>query len=253
MKFKVLIIVLILSLAMLLGFVAINRQSNAQDKPGVAQTEQQKKIDPNIPIADFDAALPNVNINAAEKQTREAKNAFYHRDADVPLRDPGPNSQSQPGQYISHLFIRLPPLPVKESDAIIIGTIKASAAILAEDKTTVHSEFTIDVERVFKTETVPVAAGQAVVAERFGGAVRFPSGVVEEYRHLEQNYPRIGGRYLLFLKRESQVNVRILTGYELLNEKVHPLDDYQTFQVYKDQSASDLIADLTSALEKGVK
>jgi hypothetical protein len=255
MKFKLLAALLILSVTLLLAFATatFSKQSGPQDKPSVAQTEQkQKKIDPNIPIADY-AVSTNANIDAAQQQARQAKNAFYHRDEDFPLRDPGPNSQSQPGQYISHLFIRLSPLPVKESDAIIIGTFKASAAILAEDKTNVHSEFTIDVERVFKTETLPVGAGQSFVAERFGGAVRFPSGVVEEYRHLEQNYPRIGGRYVLFLKRESQVNVRILTGYELLNEKVRPLDDYQAFQVYKDQPESDLIADLTSALEKGGK
>jgi hypothetical protein len=210
---------------------------------------QKKSIDPNIPIADYDAVLPN--LNAANQQIRQAKNAFYHRDDSQPLRDPGPDSKSYPLPSISHLFVNLPPLPVKQSDAVIIGTITAAAAVLTEDKKSLYSEFTIQVERAFKTETLPVSPSLPLVAERFGGAVRFPSGVVWEYRHQDMNYPRIGARYVLFLKREGQVNLIIVTGYELLNGKVRPLDDAEVFKAYQDQSESDFIAALIGEIEKG--
>jgi hypothetical protein len=249
MSLKTLAVVLMLSCTLGLATAAIIRQSRAQDKPD-PRTEQRQSIDPNIPIADYD--LPNANINAANQQIRQAKNAFYHRDDSQPLRDPGPDSKSYPLPTISHLFVNFPPLPVKQSDAVIIGTIKEAAAVLTEDKKSLYSEFTIDVERVLKTNTLLVLPNQQhLVAERFGGAVRFPSGVVWEYRHLEQNYPRGGGRYVLFLKQESPVNLRILTGYQLLDGKVSPLDDAKVFETYQDKSESDLIAALISEIQKG--
>jgi hypothetical protein len=225
-------------------------QSSAQDNPSKVSSENQPKPDPNIPIADFTADPQTANAPA--QQMRQAKNAFYHRDDRQAPLDPGVNYK-YPSVTISHLFVHLPSLPIAESDAIVIGTIKASSAILTENKGTIYSEFTFNVERVFKTETLPLAAGQYFAAERWGGAIRFPSGAVQEFRHYQMQSPRIGGRYLLFLKRESKVNVSIKTGYELIDGKVRPLDDYQAFQVYKDQPESDLIADLTSALEKGLK
>jgi hypothetical protein len=250
MKVKLLLIALILSFGLMLTFAAIKRQSNAQDKPSGATRENRPKPDPNIPIADYAADLPAAN--AAAQQMRQAKNVFYRREDDRTRLDPGVVN-NYPLVTMSHLFVRLPSLPIAESDAVVIGTIKESSAIFTKNMSAIYSEFTFDVERVFKTDTLPVAVGQSFVAERRGGAVRFPSGAVQEFRHYEMQYPRIGGRYLLFLKRETEVNVSIKTGYELLDGKVRPLDDYQAFQVYKDQPESDLIADLTSALEKGVK
>jgi hypothetical protein len=247
MNLKTLAIVLMLSCT-LAAAVATLRQSSAQDKPD-PRLEQRQRIDPNIPIATYDS--PPANINAANQQIRQAKNAFYHRDDSQPFRDPGPDSKSYPLPTISHLFVNLPPLPVKESNAVIIGTIKEAAAVLTEDKKSLYSEFTIEVERILKTDTVLVLPNQPLVAERFGGAVRFPSGVVWEYRHLEQNYPRVGGRYVLFLKQESPVNLRILTGYELRDEKVSPLDDAKVFEAYQDKSESDLITALNSEIQKG--
>jgi hypothetical protein len=244
------ILVLILSSTLLLAFAtaAIIKQSSAQDKH---RTEQKQRVDPNIPIADFDAVLPKTKINAADQQIRHAKNAFYLRDDSYPILDPGPDSKAVPLPSISHMFVGVPSLPVEESDAVIVGTIKSGAAVLTRDKKALYSEFTIGVERVFKTETLPVSPGMPFVAERFGGAVRFPSGLIWEFRHHELNYPRVGARYVLFLKREGQVNVRILTGYELLNGKVRPLDDAEIFKAYRDQSESDFIAALIAKIERG--
>lgn len=70
-----------------------------------------------------------------------------------------------------------------------------------------------------------LTAGNSVVAERAGGAVRFPSGRVQRYGTLNQGTPQVGRRYALFLKRsEEEQGFLILTAYELRQGYVFPLD-----------------------------
>jgi hypothetical protein len=256
MRIKLILVVIIFSLITQLlpfGTAAIIRQLSDQDKLADARTGQKKSIDPNIPIANYDAVVADADLNPATQQIRKQKNAFYHREDTQPLRDPGRESNSYPAPDISHMFIHFPALPVKRSDAVIIGRIKESEAILTEDKKFLYSEFTVDVEQVLKSKknVLSVGVGQPLVAERYGGAVRFPSGVIWEFRHQDLNYPRVGDRYVLFLSREGpQVNVIILTGYELLNEKVIPLDDAQVFKAFQGQSESFLITALVAEIKK---
>jgi hypothetical protein len=59
---------------------------------------------------------------------------------------------------------------------------------------------------------------------RPGGTVRFASGKVQRYTISKLGYPRQGGAYVLFLKWDEQGDFSVLTGYELRNNKVVPLD-----------------------------
>ena len=63
-----------------------------------------------------------------------------------------------------------------------------------------------------------------IVAEREGGRVRFPSGVIFRYFVDGRGIPKVGHRYLLFLKQLDDGDFSIVTGYELVGGRVAPLD-----------------------------
>jgi hypothetical protein len=97
-------------------------------------------------------------------------------------------------------------------------------AYLSDDKTGVYSEFSVRIEEVLKNDSLtPSFPGSLVVAERYGGRVRFPSGRVTFYGNREQGMPRQGGRYIFFLERSDQ-QYSILTAYELLSGRIYPVD-----------------------------
>jgi hypothetical protein len=119
----------------------------------------------------------------------------------------------------------VPAIPTSQSDVILIGTVVDSQANLSADKTGVYSEFGIHVEEVLKGIGTSALNYPVVTVERFGGAVRFPSGVIQKYRTSGQGMPREGRHYVLFLKKIDQDDdFSILTAYELRGEKIVPLD-----------------------------
>ena len=84
-------------------------------------------------------------------------------------------------------------LPADKSDAVIEGQITSAKAFLSEDKTGVYSEFTIRVSRVLKVSPdLSVSPDDAIVAERFVGRVRYPSGKVIRYSIEGQGSPLKG-------------------------------------------------------------
>jgi hypothetical protein len=120
----------------------------------------------------------------------------------------------------------MPALPAGQSDAVVLGEVKEAKAFLANDKTGIYSEFTIKIEEVLKDDVfVPLASSDSVVVQREGGRVKLSSGKIQRFKVAEQNMPRVGRRYVLFLKHYDQSpDFFILTGYELRAGQVHPLD-----------------------------
>jgi len=119
-----------------------------------------------------------------------------------------------------------PAIPASNSDAIVTGTVKEVKAYVSTDRTTVYSEVTLNIEEVLKRPPGhPLASGLTLSAERQGGAVRFPSGKILRRGSLGRNIPEAGRRYLLFLKyNEDGEDFSIVTGYQLLDNRVLPLD-----------------------------
>jgi hypothetical protein len=116
---------------------------------------------------------------------------------------------------------------VSKSSAVIIGDITEAQAYLSEDGTNIYSEFVVQVQQILKNDN-QVSIGNSIVVERSGGRVRLPSGKIVTARTIDQDLPRIGKRYVLFLTHEfSGVNtetLNILTGYEVRDGQVFPLD-----------------------------
>jgi hypothetical protein len=119
-----------------------------------------------------------------------------------------------------------PAIPASTSDAVVTGTVKEVNAYISSDRTTVYSEVTLNIEEVLKEDPrYPLVSGLTLSAERPGGAVRFPSGKILRRGRLGRNIPEAGRRYLLFLKYNEDVkDFSIVTGYQLLDNRVLPLD-----------------------------
>jgi len=149
-------------------------------------------------------------------------------------------------------------LPVDKSSVVLLGEIATAKAYLSEDKTAVYSEFEVRIQAILKNNTTRVlSAGESIAVERFGGRVRLPSGKLFVAAVDNQDMPRVGGKYLLFLTNDfiggkhSDEDFNILMGYELKGGKVFPLDRTSSkhpIARYNEKEESILLTDLSSLL-----
>jgi len=116
----------------------------------------------------------------------------------------------------------MPGIPSALSDVVLTGLISDAQAHLSNDKTGIYSEFAVVVGEVLKGDVNKF--GRTITMERFGGAVRFSSGRIQKYESDGQGMPRVGSQYVLFLKRLDQEDFKLLTAYELRDDRVIPLD-----------------------------
>jgi hypothetical protein len=198
---------------------------------------QHRLLDENrFPIADY--ASPE-SSDPLERSKRQAKGKKY----DKSHWNIYPDTQSSMARTHA-LDPRLPALPLGESTAVIVGQITDAKAYLSNDKTGVYSVFTVQVHEVFKNSSqLLLASGASIEVERDGGRVRFPNGRTLIY--VATNMPQVGVRYVLFLtSAQSQNEFQILTGYELRNGKVYPLDDLPNLYLYENKDEPTFLNEL---------
>lgn len=188
--------------------------------PKKAISKEGQKKQRELPVADFDRQEPT---DVAARAKRRTKGKRYDRHSSQPIEE----APWVSGRIWSSDWAKgLPALPIADSDAVIVGRVNSAEAHLSNDKTGIYSEFSIQLEEVLKdgphSSTLP---GNSISGERLGGAVRFPSGSIQRYETRGQGMPRVGNRYLLFLKRLNQEpDFFIITGYDLSGTTVSPLD-----------------------------
>lgn len=195
-------------------------QDSQPAKP--AQPTIIKVDDEQWPLADYESAGP---ADPEKRERRRARGA-RHDNADR-VREPG----SKPGVIYRTVVINdwevgLPALPAQQSDAVIVGEVAAAQAYLSNDKSGVYSEFDVRVGDILQNDPAsPINGGESITAERLGGRVKFPSNRVLPVVAHGQGMPRVGRKYLLFLKRiGAEGEYLILTGYELRGGRVSPID-----------------------------
>lgn len=152
----------------------------------------------------------------------------------------------------------LPAFPFERSSAVIIGEITGAEAHLSSDETKIYSEFTVHIDEVFKNDKqVALKPQSKIKVERPGGRVRFPSGKIVTAAVSNQDLPRIGRRYVLFLTHDFIMGGQygetffILTGYELRKGKIFPLDKVSSghpINVYNGSDEEAFFKDLISTL-----
>jgi hypothetical protein len=135
-----------------------------------------------------------------------------------------------PGVTVASVHYHWPPgfptLPVGQSDAVILGEVTDTKAYVTDDKSTVYSEFTVRITKVLRDDArAPLPAGGSIVMERPGGRVRYSTGHISRFSLTGLGMPRMARQYVLFLTGNSEdQSYHLVTGYELLNGHVFPLD-----------------------------
>jgi hypothetical protein len=100
---------------------------------------------------------------------------------------------------------------------------------------------------MIKTDNSPQAAAKRVIADRAGGAVRYPNGQRVIYEPSENELPEAGKDYVFFLSRDdTSPNYKILVAYEVENNRLRQLDTGQSFDVFKNASKEDFLAAIRS-------
>jgi hypothetical protein len=219
-------------------------QNRRKIVPPISDVQEQPEQD-QAPIASYDTesvknATSDLRVVAEENKERAAKNKKYDKSYIV--------EESLPGLTVTprsaHWTADVPLIPVAQSSIVMIGQVVNAEAFLSNDKTGIYSEFTFSVDEILKNDVLnPISPGQVVIAERAGGSVKFPSGVIQRIYALRgQRMPTIGHRYVVFLKRnETTDDFSLLTGYELQEGKVIALDNIDPYKRYTGSDGNDLL------------
>ena len=199
--------------ALTLSVGAALRRERQSTSPGKGQETAKES---QIPITDYTAPEPT---DEGERARVEAKCKKYFKYKDT----------VGPGVKTVHYFHwppGFPTLPVAQSDAIAIGEVTGAKARLFANKRSVYSEFTVRLSQILKNDNYSeLKPGRTIITERLGGRVRYPSEQISQFLIAGWGMPQVGGRYVLFLKRNDQAkDYDIVTGYELREGRVYPLD-----------------------------
>ncbi|HEX8265497.1 MAG TPA: hypothetical protein VF596_08845 [Pyrinomonadaceae bacterium] len=213
-----------------------------------AQEKQTRhEFESQFPIAEYS---PSENNNAQLRSLRTAKNKRYDKtplvSSDIPSE---PFSIIARSDHGSPLYGAL---PIAESNAAVIGQILDARAFVSNNKLSVYSEFTVRIDEVLKSDSSPkLVQGAEITIDREGGMVHYPNGNKTLYFVAGKEMPRVNKQYLLFLAAdEISPNYQILTGYELKENKVFPLDGAYQFQTYRGKNISEFVKTVRDAIAK---
>lgn len=210
--------------------------SQGQVKGGQDSGESIKeKLKKQFPIVDSFEPEPADPQERTKRQKRSEK--FNEQRANV-----GPQLVQSAQGY--HWPADFKPIPISVSDLVIVGTISDARAHLSEDKNSIYSEFSVTINAVLKNgPRLSLVSGDSITLEREGGRVRYPSGHISWFFVIGQGLPQLNGQYVLFLKAADEERLfDILTGYQILDGRIEPLDDSPGVVHFERYSGSDATA-----------
>lgn len=217
-KLTYLLLILVLTT---LGFSLVrHRILTSAAIAGQKDPDHHKRVNERFPTVDYkEQELLDTEKSAQRKEKQKRYN-------DGKLVYSQVEASIQESVFTPEPHFTFPSLPVAESDAIVVGVIGTGQAHLSENKKNIFSEFTLVVEDVLKSKLSGVAQGTVLTLDRIGGHVKYPNGQTVLYRIAGINMPQTGSRYLFFLTaKHNQQDLSILTGYELTQNGVIPLDE----------------------------
>jgi hypothetical protein len=249
-RWKTMSLLLTVLLMLMVTVLAAIPSRNRNNSPSAMQ-KQQEDDEGHYPITDY--AAPE-STDPEKLARRRAKGKRYDNQSSEPIKEAAYPYQRT---WLTHWWQGLPAIPVAQSDVILIGEVTDAQAYLSNDKTGIYSEFTIRAVEVLKNDGgTSLYPGSIILAERFGGAVRFPSGAIQRYVTRNQRMPHVGQQYVLFLKRiGEEQDFSLITGYELRGQYVAPLDGASSeggeklpFDHYKGTDASSFLKIVRGAI-----
>jgi hypothetical protein len=172
------------------------------------------------PLTDYSIAVPGSN------DVLRLRRGQRYNTPGSPLPELGEQSDDVLVGYDSGHFYR-DPFPFSLSDTVIVGQVTAAQAYLSDDKRDIYSEFNVSVQeaRTISSAERHIQPNDSVIVERYGGAIRLPSGKVLLRALGDFSMPLVGKRYLLFLKYDpSTEDFHIVTGYQLDGQHTYNLD-----------------------------
>jgi len=198
---------------------------------------KQKVEDYTGPVVNYDTAFTTQSTNnGKEQRLKDIRASRYSSRAPQPLAD----FASVEFAIHTDWEIGLTPLPIAQSDAVVLGRVLDAQAYLSKDGTGVFSEFKIVIDRIFKDSTLRL--NDSIITEREGGVVQFSSGRLLPYRIFGQRLPRAGRQYVIFLKKNQQgEDYHIITGYEIHSGRVKALDEPSEFSVFEGMSKAQFL------------
>jgi hypothetical protein len=232
--------VLFFTLAVL-GVIAIGAaQDQKSDKVKQRYEAELKRIDEQLPVVEYHSSKPT---EPAARAKRLGKDRRHNLPQNPPIGE-----RNSLMTTVKEWDPNFPPLPIEWSNAIVTGTVSEATANISEDKTGVYSEVVVKVEEALKDTT---GIGRVIVAERDGGRVQFPSGTIFRFVIDGLGIPIKGHRYLLFLKQLDDGDFSILTGYELLDGRVRPLDTTSVvpFAKYENTEESEFLSEVRRSIK----
>jgi hypothetical protein len=250
------ILIALVIFALAAPFLIILQGQTADKKPSATPDPKssQRSLD------EIKKTFPSVEYTSelAPDESRRAKSAKYDQ---YKVLNPAIVEDGNEMSF-GHWLPNASPLPIADSEIVVLGKVESAEAYLSSNKNSVYSEFKIEIEKVFKnSKNDEFEGGKFVTAEREGGIVTFPTGFKTWYLVLGQQMPTVNSRYLFFLTHQFPIfgyrekELFLLTGYEFKDGKIFPLDtpDGGTHPVatfYKGKEESILISDLKDALKK---
>lgn len=221
-------------------------RSNQNPRDPAKENEYWKQVQARnlrFPTTDYEESdLADPKKNQARKEKKLRKNDFK-----LVARNP-PFWQAE-RVVINEGAMDFPALPITQSTVVVMGRVTAAEAHLSENKKNVYSEFTVLVEKSFKSSRHSIVEGTEITVDRVGGFVRYAKGHTVLYRIAKENMPLTGERYLFFLTSKNQ-DLLILTAYELGAKGVVPLDESAQFEQYRGLTETSLLNSLREALDK---
>ncbi|MGI8642366.1 MAG: hypothetical protein ACR2MG_20755 [Pyrinomonadaceae bacterium] len=254
-----LLIILLFIILSLPFILVLQGQTSKETSDTKLKSKQLENTTPDI-RADYPSVeySSEISMDAVRKGKSEKYNKVL-----VEVLNPNVNKNDVVVSYLNWA-IDLPPLPVEKSNLVLIGKIVQAQAYLSDNKTSVYSEFKIEVEKVLKNnKKKDFEEDKYINVEREGGIVRFLSGYETFYFVSGQRMPKVNHRYVLFLTHEFPLlgyqkrDFYLLTAYELREGNVFPLDEpgggtHPIATLYKGKKETVLLNNLQDVINNSI-
>jgi hypothetical protein len=249
----IIIVIIILMAAAISSCSNKNGAANSNNNVAAQPTQEQRRIQKEK-MAELENSFPIADYNEPEPSAPELLKSRREKSAKYDKTEITVDLTSEMVVGSSHWANNVPAFPIELSTAVVTGTVTAARGRLSNNKRGVYSEFTFQLDDVLKNDADKFLASKStVMLDRVGGRVRLPSGKVGIYFISGQRMPIVGRRYVFFLSGKESTGFTIVTGYELGEDKIVPLDNPGSghpFTRYDGADKKSFLEDLRVAIAK---